>query len=170
MIDQWGLSDVREFRSSWAVSPQTAPRRMSMLRAFFEYCLANERTDRNPARLVENPKSCDAGDRRGEQKLPFSDEEIKRMYDACPNYGNEHRYRWKGQDLADFISLSVYTGLRISDVALFHIDRMQPDTGEILIRTTKAYERTLEGKTHAAPWEGAKGEYTYTGRTGRLRR
>jgi integrase len=142
MIDQWGPSDVREFRSSWNVSAQTAPRRMSMVRAFFEYCHSNEWIDRNPARLVKNPRSRDASDRRGEQKLPFSDDEIKRMYDACLKYGNEQRYRWKGQDLADFISLSVYTGLRISDVAQFHIGRMQADTGEILIRTTKGKPAT----------------------------
>jgi integrase len=49
-----------------------------------------------------------------------------------------------GDDLADLISLSIYTGLRISDVSLFHIDRMQP-TGEILIRTTKA-------GTHVNTW------------------
>jgi len=145
MIDQWGPADVREFRSSWNVSPQTAPRRMSIVRAFFEYCLSNEWIEKNPARLVKNPQSRDAADRRGEQKLRFSDDELKRMYDACPKYGNEYRYRWKGQDLADFISLSVYTGLRISDVALFHIDRMQPKTGEILIRTTKA-------GTHVYTW------------------
>jgi integrase/recombinase XerD len=144
MIDQWGPSDVREFRSSWNVSPQTAPRRMSMVRSFFEYCHSNEWIDRNPARMVKNPRSRDASDRRGEQKLPFSDDEIKRMYDACPKYGDGYRYKWTGQDLADFISLSIYTGLRISDVALFQFDRMQP-TGEILIRTTKA-------GTHVYTW------------------
>ena len=79
-----------------------------------------------------------------EQKLPFSDDEIKRMYDACPKYGIDYHYKWTGEDLADFISLSIYTGLRISDVALFHADRMQP-TGEILIRTTKA-------GTHVYTW------------------
>lgn len=149
MIDQWGPSDVREFRSSWNVSPQTAPRRMSMVRAFFEYCHANEWMDRNPARLVKNPRSRDASDRRGEQKLPFSDDEIKCMYESCPKYGTEQRFRWKGQDLADFISLSLYTGLRISDVAQFHIDRMQTDTGEILIRTTKAGTHVY---TWVPPW------------------
>jgi integrase/recombinase XerD len=144
MIDQWGTSDVREFRSSWNVSPQTAPRRMSMVRAFFEYCFANEWIDKNPARLVKNPKSRDSADRRGEQKIPFTDDDLKKMYDACPKYGNSYRHRWDGQDLADFISLSVYTGLRISDVALFHIDRLK-STGEIHVRTTKA-------GTHVCTW------------------
>src|SRR5207244_10408143 len=68
--------------------------------------------------------------KREEQKLPFTDEELKRMYDACHKYGKTSKYKWTGEDLADFISLSIYTGLRISDVALFQIDRMLP-TGEI---------------------------------------
>jgi hypothetical protein len=54
------------------------------------------------------------------------------------------QFKWTGQDIADFISVSVYTGLRISDVSTFHIDRMQP-TGEIHIRTTKA-------GTHVYTW------------------
>jgi integrase len=145
MIDEWGPAYVREFRSSWNVGPQTAPRRMSMLRGFFEYCFSNEWTDRNPARMVRNPRSRDAGDRRNEQKLPFTDEELKAMYTACDKYPSSWRFTWTGKDIADFISISVYTGLRISDVALFHIDRMQPETGEILVRTTKA-------GTHVYTW------------------
>jgi integrase len=60
--------------------------------------------------------------------------------------GEAARYnrKWTGQDLADFISLSVYTGLRISDVATFRADRLQP-SGEILVRTTKA-------GTHVFTW------------------
>ncbi len=70
------------------------------------------------------------------QRLPFTNEELKRMYDACPLYGNTSRHRWNGDDVADFISISIDTGLRISDVALFNIDRMKPN-GEIRVRTTK---------------------------------
>ena len=47
-----------------------------------------------------------------------------------------YRYVWTGEDLADFISVSVYTGLRISDVAMFHIDRLLKN-GECHVRTTK---------------------------------
>lgn len=142
MIDQWEPLDVREFRSSWNVAPGTAVRNMAMLKPFFEWCLNNEWIPRNPARLVKNPKGRDVA--REEQKLPFTDDELKRMYDACPKYGQAEKYVWTGEDLADFISLSIYTGLRISDVALFHIDRMSP-SGEILIRTTKA-------GTHVYTW------------------
>jgi integrase len=164
MLDQWTPPDVREMRSSWEVAPQTAAKNMSTVKAFFEFCLENEWIARNPARLVKNRRTRDSADRRNEQKLPFSDDELKRMYEACDTkYGKQEikwsrvihsrrvegeyaRYnsRWNGQDLADFISVSVYTGLRISDLTTFHIERMKP-TGEILLRTTKA-------GTHVCTW------------------
>lgn len=164
MLAQWGPIDVREFRSSWSVSPQTAAKNMSTVKAFFEFCLSNEWIARNPARLVRKQRGREAADRRGEQKLPFSDEELRKMYEACETkYGKQeikwsrmihhqrisgeyvrYNYKWTGQDLADFISVSVYTGLRISDVSTFHIDRMQ-SSGEIHIRTTKA-------GTHVYTW------------------
>lgn len=157
MLDQWTPFDVRELRSSWTVSPQTAAKNMSTVKTFFEYCLTNEWITRNPARLIRNQRGRDAGDRRNEQKLPFSDEELRVMYEACATkYGKQevkwsreihhHRaqgeyvrynYKWTGEDLADFIAVSVYTGLRISDVTTFHIDRLS-SSGEIRVRTTKA--------------------------------
>lgn len=142
MIDQWETTDVREFRSSWAINPRTGARRMSMLKPFLEYCVSNEWIARNPARTVKNPKGRDM--EKAEQRLPFSDDELKRMYDACPKYGNTPKHKWTGDDVADFISLSIYTGLRISDVALFSIDRMN-EAGEIRVRTTKA-------GTHVYTW------------------
>lgn len=143
MIDQWEPADVRQFRSTWPVSPPTAVRRMAMLKPFFEYCVSNKWIVSNPARMVKNPKTRDSAE-RAEQKLPFTDDEIKRMYEACQRYGTTGKHKWNGDDVADFISLSIYTGLRISDVALFHIDRMQP-SGEIHVRTTKA-------GTHVYTW------------------
>jgi integrase len=160
LLDQFCPNDVREFRSSWSVSPQTGAKSLSTIRTFFEFCLSNEWISRNPARLVKNPRGRDAADRRNEQKLPFSDDELRSMYEACETkYGKQevkwsreihhHRvegeyacynFKWKGRDLADFISISVYTGLRISDVSTFHADRMQP-TREIEIRTTKSGTR-----------------------------
>ena len=49
------------------------------------------------------------------------------------------RYRrtWTGEDLCDFIAISVWTGLRISDVATFNAEQMRPD-GSIRVRTIKS--------------------------------
>jgi site-specific recombinase XerD len=59
MIDQWEPLDVRQFRSTWPVSPQTAVRRMAMLKPFFEYCVSNKWMQSNPAR--RNPRPHDQG-------------------------------------------------------------------------------------------------------------
>jgi hypothetical protein len=127
LIEQWGPVDVRAFRDTWKVSVPTANRDMSVVRALFEFCLSNEWLDRNPSKLVKNPKGKSSADGSGEQKLPFSDAELQRMYDICETkYGkmeikwdrgthhkpaeglvNSYRYSWTGKDLADFISVSV---------------------------------------------------------------
>ena len=81
-IDQCTPIDVREFRSTWGVLPSTAAKNMSVVKAFFEFCHANEWTSRNPARMVRNQRG-QHNDPRSEQKLPFSDAELRRMYAAC---------------------------------------------------------------------------------------
>jgi integrase/recombinase XerD len=157
MIGQWGPVDVREFRQSWQVSPVTSAKSMSTVKAFFEFVLSNEWITRNPVRLVKNPRGRVGDNPRTKERIPFTDEELKRMFEACETqYGKRpirwsrkvhhrpaepgetvnYRYQWDGQDLADFISVSVYTGLRISDVCTFRIDRLRA-TGECHIRTTK---------------------------------
>jgi integrase len=157
LLEQFGPTDVREFRATWDVSPLTSSKNMSVVKAFFEFAVSNEWLERNPARLVKNPRLRAGDDPRSRERLPFTDEDLKRMFDACANdYGKQplkwskerhdrpaelgeitsYRFKWTGQDLSDFISVSVYTGLRISDVCTFHIDRMLP-TGECHVRTGK---------------------------------
>lgn len=59
-------------------------------------------------------------------KTPFTDAEMERIFAACAAIGEPTQpgpgYRnWGGRDVEDFILLSIYTGLRISDVATFDI-------------------------------------------------
>lgn len=157
LLEQCMPADIREFRQSWKVSPLTASKDMSIVKAFFEFAVTNEWIERNPARLVKNPRLRAGDDPRNRERLPFTDEELARMFTACANeYGKQpirwsrdrhdrpagptatvnYRFKWTGQDLADFIAVSVYTGLRISDVCTFHIDRLQTD-GSCQIRTAK---------------------------------
>ena len=75
--------DVREFRSSWAVSAahrrQKHERGQGLLRV-----LPRERMDAaQPGPHGQEPARARYADLRNEQKLPFSDEELRRMYDAC---------------------------------------------------------------------------------------
>ena len=156
LVEQWTAMDVRELRTSWAVAPNTGSKYMEIVKSFFDFCVANGWIAVSPAKLVKAVKGKSVDNEK--ERIPFTDEEIKRMFDACEtqyakkpirwsrdihhrsadgemaNY--KYKYKWTGQDLADFIAISMYTGLRISDVATFHIDRLMAG-GECHVRTTK---------------------------------
>jgi integrase len=141
MIDQWQPVDVVQCRDTWTVSQRSANSDMSVVRNLFEFAIDRGWIKVNPAARVKNYKSRDAGDTRGEQKLPFTDAELVRMYEATETYGkldpkDEYRFTVTGKDLSDFISVSTYTGLRISDVSAFNSNRMN-ENGEVVIRTKK---------------------------------
>ena len=71
MIDQWAQIDVLQCRDTWEVSRKTANNDMSVVKSFFEFCIDMGWIKVNPAARVKGHKSRDAGDTRGEQKLPF---------------------------------------------------------------------------------------------------
>ena len=137
-LEQWEKGDVVQCRDMWTVAQKTANADMSVVRAFFEFGVDRGWIEANPALRVKNFKSRDSASTRNEQKLPFSDAELARMYEACERYAPEYKARMKvtGRDLSDFISVSVYTGLRISDTSTFRSSRMNAE-GEVVVRTTK---------------------------------
>jgi integrase len=158
LVEQWTPSDIRQFRASWNVAQTTAAKNMAIVKAFFSFCTDSEWIDRSPAKSVKAVR----GKSPAKERVPFSDEELGRMYEACDTlYGKSairwsrdvhhrpavgeianYKYKWSGEDLRDFISISIYTGLRISDVSTFHIDRLRP-SGECHIRTTKTGRQVL---------------------------
>ncbi len=173
-VHEWSRPLVVQLRASWRVSPLTATKKHGNVKAFFEFCVQNEWITFNPARFKTRRNRKLSGGTDLRQRLPYSDADLERMFEACRTYDagelrnwpkkkagrvvetiSSHReyYRaWTGEDLIDFICVSVYTGLRISDVATFHIDRLS-ENGAIHIRTiksqgeTKVYTRVPEWLT-----------------------
>jgi integrase len=105
----------------------------------------------NPVRLRDRPNRALRA-LLNQPKNPYTDAEIQRMLDHCRPM-NEKTYEsyygklkvvqirrvlvnCDGDDLADFIEISHHTGLRISDVAGFHIDRLTAN-GEVNLRCAK---------------------------------
>jgi len=125
LVEQWTPMDVRELRTAWHVAPNTASKYMEIIKSFFDFSVANGWIAVNPAKLVKTVKSKFTENEK--ERIPFTDEEIRRMFDACENqYGKRpirwardvhhraasgeianYRYKWTGQDLADFISVSM---------------------------------------------------------------
>jgi integrase len=142
-LDQWAKGDVVQCRDMWTVAQRTANADMSVVRAFFEFGVERDWIISSPAARVKNFKSRDATNTRGQQKQPFSDAELARMYEACDRFAPKNpKYAYRsvtGRDLSDFISVSTRTGLRISDASTFRASRMN-DNGEVVVRTTKRGE------------------------------
>jgi integrase len=159
-LDEWTTPLIRQMRDTWKVSPRTRARKLNALKPFFEFFIESQDIDVNPARIrTRRNRAAKTGENiTSAQKNPFLDEELKRMLAGCDNYNRtdvrtwpkkkdgrrvvaitqyrDYTRKWTGEDLRDFINLSIYTGLRISDVVTFHIDRLNSE-GEVRLRATK---------------------------------
>jgi integrase len=138
MLDQFTSIDIDSFYSGLKLGARTKGKRLETLRAFFRFCM-------NRKWLPENPVNSDLkpplGANKVANKIPFTDAELERIIGACDTLGavtwiNElGKGAWTGEDAKDFIWTLTYTGLRISDVALFDIKRLQGN--EVFLRAKK---------------------------------
>src|SRR5215475_2036471 len=135
-LDQWTDEDMAQFRASWKGSIRYHKQNFSFLRLFFnrhKKCIAE-----NPVELPA--RGCNRNQREASrpcEKSPFTDAELERMLAACRRYPSHHPHqKFFGEDVAQFMLISTYTGLRISDMATFHISRMTEE-GDIHFRARK---------------------------------
>jgi integrase len=138
MLDQLTSGDIDIFYGAWKLGARAKGKRLGTLRAFFRFCI-------NRKWLSENPVSPDIkppiGANRAANKAPFTDHELQRILEACDNLGTvswtngrEHG-NWAGEDVKEFIWVMTHTGLRISDAALFNINRLKGN--EVFLRAKK---------------------------------
>jgi site-specific recombinase XerD len=138
MLDQLTSADLDMFYSDMPLGIRAKAKRLGTLRSFFRFCM-------NRKWLVENPVSADLkppqGSSRVANKVPFTDDELDRIIKACDSLGEvkwsnwQRSGIWTGEDAKDFIWTLTYTGLRISDVALFNAERLLGN--EVFLRAKK---------------------------------
>jgi integrase len=158
-MDQWDNNNdiVKQYLNECMVKREriedtTRRQYHKMINAFFRYSEGKKWIAHNPAKMpveIHNRKTKAA--KKGKPRHAFTNSCLERMYAACyeydqytvshtgeikPRNGAPNHRTWNGEDLLDFILLSVYTGLRISDIVLFHISRLRGQN-EVEIRTTK---------------------------------
>ena len=138
MLDQFTSGDIDVFYSGWNLGARSKGKALGTLRNFFKFCMNREWLAKNPVTSDLKPP---LGANRVANKVPFTDSELQRIIDACDRLGavewNNGRKTgvWTGEDVKDFIWLLTYTGLRISDVGLFRIDRLHGN--EVFLRAKK---------------------------------
>jgi integrase len=138
MLDQFTSSDIDVFYNEWKLGARAKGKMLGTLRMFFRLCV-------NRKWLTESPVSPEIkppiGANRATNKAPFTDDELQRILAACDRVGEvewsfgQRRGAWNGEDVKDFIWVMIYTGLRISDVCLFDMNRLRGN--ELFLRAKK---------------------------------
>lgn len=125
-------ASVRAFRESRTVSPGTGRKELEYLRTFFAWCLGRKWIAENPAKMIRPPKQVSVG------AVPFSEQELKKLFDAIDNFGRgaldllvAARLR-----LRALMLLLLHSGLRIGDAAAVCRSRIDKK-GYLAIRTEK---------------------------------
>jgi integrase/recombinase XerC len=138
MLDQFSSADMDVFYSHWKLGARTKGKALGTLRSFFRFCVNREWLAKNPVTSDLKPP---LGANRVANKVPFTDNELRRIVDACDKlssveWSNGTRSGvWSGEDAKDFIWLLTYTGLRISDASLFSVTRLRGN--EVFLRAKK---------------------------------
>jgi integrase len=138
MLDQFTTADVDLFYGSLKLGVRTKGKRLGTIRSFFRLCMNRKWIKENP---VSNDLKPPKGANRVANKVPFTDDEIKRIVAGCDKIGDvvwksgSRMGMWNGEDVKDFIWLASYTGLRISDVCLFRMSRLRGN--EVFLRAKK---------------------------------
>jgi integrase len=121
-IDQLTVADMDAFYASWKDGLRAKAKKLDRLKRFSKFCYKRRWITDDLADDLNAP----AGSNIVRPKNPFTDEELEEIFKACDQIGpapGPPRRNWGGEDAKDFIYLSIYTGLRISDVATFDISQ-----------------------------------------------
>jgi integrase len=107
---------LREFRVTWKDAPLASSKKLERLRAFFNHAEESEWITKSPAKAVKAPITDSEA-----PTLPFSDEELGKLYRAFPKFASERRKHARGPETDHLERFPVlmqvleFSGLRIGD-------------------------------------------------------
>lgn len=142
LLHQLQIVDMDQFYSLWKDGIRAKAKKLERLNGFFDFCVKRRWISENPAAELEAP----VGSAGAANRMPFTDEELTGIYDACDRLP-EIQWKnhlgvgsWAGDDVKSMIMLLSWTGLRISDAATFDMSRVtaHPEGGaNIFLRMHK---------------------------------
>jgi len=128
------VDDLRTIVHGWKLAPITKQKRIEMMRGFFRFCTDSGWLDRNPAKAVRLPVV------KHRPTLPFSDEQMERIFWACEVIRETHPKMLPGieKKLRALVLLMRHSGLRISDAVILTRDRVKG--GKLFLYQAKTEE------------------------------
>jgi hypothetical protein len=135
--------DFDGFYEGWNVDIRARANKLGRLRKLRKFLLKRRTITPELADEIDDIKT-PTGSSTGADRVPFSDDEMERLYKACDKLGTvtwtnqlgTHSYT--GEDVKDFIILDTFTGFRISDVATFDTKRRFRKDNHIFLRMQKS--------------------------------
>lgn len=130
-IDQFTMADMDAFYATWRDGVRAKGKKLSRLKGLFKFAVKRKWITENPASELEAP----IGSGTAANRVPFTDGELTRIYDACDRLpaiewkNHLGAGTWTGEDAKSMIMLLCWTGLRISDGATFDMSRVTPHPG-----------------------------------------
>jgi integrase/recombinase XerD len=124
-VTECDVQTLRKFRESWVNKNFSARKKLEALRTFFKFVQESGWLQTNPAKLIKPPKTDDP------PTMPFTQEEFKRVLDACDKYPDKQN----ALRLRALTYLLRYSGLRISDAVTLPKQRIHKDM--LTLRTAK---------------------------------
>src|SRR5215831_567756 len=125
MLDRWCQKR--------AIAPRTMQKEIQHLRNFFRFAMDRGWIESNPACRLRKPRADDV------PTLPFTAEEIIRLFDACDRIGtcNLPATPYIRRRARALLYVFLYSGLRISDVTVLRRAALNPAKGYLTVRITK---------------------------------
>ena len=137
-LNHFSVEALTAFRGTWKDGLRSGAKKLERVRGFFRFAHEREWVAKNPASKLKPP----VGSSKPANKHPFSDDEIKMLFEACTQYKS---HRWSngisegevtGDQIQTFMMLLIYTGLRISDAATFSTDKLQGNNAFLFMHKT----------------------------------
>jgi integrase len=125
-VDQFSVTDMDKFYASWKDGIRARAKKVERLKHSFGSASSASGSRKMSSKTFRHLK----GHQSPIPRHPLWTN-IKRLYSACDQVKRTPRRDWDGDDIKDFIDLSLYTGLRISDVVMFNIaERLHGHPGD----------------------------------------
>jgi len=133
---RWGLTGNGSESSRSPVSRSTVHHYYSVLRAFFNWCVAEEFVAQSPLLKIRiaNPKL--------KVIQPYSPQEIAKLLAVC-EYDYQHNARFLGSRNKAIVLMLLDTGLRVSELAGIKVEEVDTEKGWIKVRGKGAKERVV---------------------------
>jgi len=156
--------EVSKFRESWDFAPLTTRNTIERFRAFFNFCVAREWLEKNPAKSLKLPKIDEI------EVKPYTPGELKQILAAIEGYPNWGIYRTNTRERVRAFMLTLrWTGMRIGDA--IQLSRAKVSDGRITLRTAKNGKRVsipIHPELDAALKYIANGEFYFWSGNGKI--